>query len=45
MVAGYTGLAIEKLEKMTLEGGKVLVRGASGGWQSTCTWRIWWRRH
>lgn len=33
--AGYTaGLAIEKLEKagfMTLEGGKVLVRGASGG--------------
>ena len=34
MVRGYTGLAIEKLEKvgfMTLEGGKVLVRGASGG--------------
>ena len=35
MVTGYlTGLAIEKLEKggfMTLEGGKVLVRGASGG--------------
>lgn len=33
--AGYTaGLAIEKLEKanfMTLEGDKVLVRGASGG--------------